>query len=318
MPRRRRTITGARTPSQQRANLQRIHDQQHQETKEERESRLAAHATYMTHYHLSQNADNDTSGQVPQQNVQPNSSTGHAAAHMVQFLARRFPLQVDPFSIGTLTTKCSFCNALLFQKENHNCCHKGKVKLPPLAPYPTELKDLFTTDTPQAQNFRANIRSYNSSMAFTSFGANIVSPPGHGPYAFRLHGQVYHRSGSLHPPQGTTPCYSQLYILETSQALQARMQQPANQQCLPDVTSLLQNVLQRTNPYAAAYKQMQQVEAEQRRIADQNGTPQPVVTMHILRGGDQRRYNDPRQDEIAVVFSSPDGAPPHKRYCCAS
>ncbi|XP_014674663.1 PREDICTED: uncharacterized protein LOC106814819 [Priapulus caudatus] len=212
-----------------------------------------------------------------------------------------------------MTTPCSFCNALLFPNENHNCCHKGKVQLPPSPPYPTELKDLFTTSTPQARNFRANIRNYNSSMAFASFGANIVTPPGRGPYAFRLHGQVYHRSGSLHPPQGTTPSFSQLYILDAGQALQARMQQPANQQCLPDVMSLLQRVLQETNPYAASYKHMQEVEAEQLRLADENGTPPPAVTMHILRGGDQRRYNDPRQDEIAVVFSSPDGAPPHNR-----
>lgn len=138
-------------------------------------------------------------------------------------------------------------------------------------------------------------------------------PPGRGPYVFRLHGQVYHRSGSLHPSDGKTPLYSQLYIMEGNQSVDARLQQSANEHCRRDTMLILTDVINSVNPYAAAYKQMQQVELEEEDYAlAQNSTPSSV-TMHILRGSDQRRYNNPKQDEVAIIFSSRDGAPPQER-----
>lgn len=229
------------------------------------------------------------------------------------FIAKRYPPNVNPFSLGKMDKECSFCHALHFAGENPNCCHKGKVTLPPLAPYPQELMQLLTQNTPESCNFRDHIRQYNSSVAFASFGANIVKPSSFGPYAFRLHGQIYHRSGCLHPSAGTTPSYSQLYIMEASQAVDIRLQNSANEACRRDTVSLLTNVIARTNPYAAAFKQMEQVEREEQdRAFAENRTPS-LVTMHILRGHDQRRYNNPQQDEVAVIFSSQDGAPPHLR-----
>ncbi|KAK7089794.1 hypothetical protein V1264_024238 [Littorina saxatilis] len=231
----------------------------------------------------------------------------------IPFLARLFPPKVNPFSLGKMNQMCSFCQAFHFLKENHNCCHKGKVQLPPLATYPQEIEQLLTRNTPQSLNFREHIRQYNSSLAFASFGANIALPPGKGPYAFRLHGQVYHRSGCLHPSDVDTAAYSQLYIMEGNQAVDARLQNSHNEHCRRDTMMLLTNLINRTNPYAAAYKQMQQVEVEEeaRALAD-NRTPSSV-TMHILRGPDQKRYNNPQQDELAVIFSSHDGAPPQER-----
>ena len=134
-----------------------------------------------------QQRDNDQENQPPQQ--PPN-----------RFIGRRFPPQFQTYSVGQLSIECEFCNALRFLNERANCCHNGKVMLQPLKPYPPELEALFTNDDGQSKNFKSNIRNYNSAMAFASFGAQVVSPSGHGPYTFRIHGQIYHQSGPLHPP----------------------------------------------------------------------------------------------------------------------
>lgn len=241
------------------------------------------------------------------------AGTMHHLPRQQPFVARLFPPQVDPFSLGKMDQTCPFCQALHFAGEKHNCCHKGKIKLPDLGICPPEIKQLLTTNTPQSLNFCEHIRQYNSSLAFASFGANIALPPGRGPYAFRIHGQVYHRTGCLHPSGDQTPSYSQLYIMEGNRAVDARLENSHNQNCRRDTMMLLTNVINRTNPYAAAYKQMQQVEFEEEARARAEQRAPSSVTMHILRGHDQRRYNNPLQDEVAVIFSSHDGAPPQAR-----
>ena len=77
-----------------------------------------------------------------------------------------------------------YCGALRFEREQLNCCHNGKVSLPPLQEYPEILRLLFYADNAEGSNFRRNIRNYNSALAFASFGANIRPPPGRGPYCF--------------------------------------------------------------------------------------------------------------------------------------
>ena len=70
---------------------------------------------------------------------------------------------------------------------------------------------------------------------------------------------------------------------------------------------ILTTVLHRVNKYAAAFRFMFEVEQEQNAIAAQNATEPPVVTMYIKREHDQRRYNEPRHDEVVAVFVSNDG-----------
>ena len=209
---------------------------------------------------------------------------------------------------------CQFCGAYRFRGEELNCCHNGKVLLPPLPEYPPEFQQLLTSNNEQSRNFKENIRQYNSSVSFASFGAKTATPPGRGPYTFRLHGQIYHRAGCLHPPDTAAPSYSQLYIIEANHAIQARLQHAQNQHCRQDVMTILTTVLNRVNPYAAQYIIMQEVEQEQLRLAAENNTVPRTVTMNIMRGSDPRRYNNPtRTDEVAAIFISPDGVPPHDR-----
>ena len=91
---------------------------------------------------------------------------------------------------------------------------------------PAPLYNLFTADTPQAKDFRANIVQYNAALAFTSLGVKVDrSVLGHGPPVFRIHGELRHLSGSLLPEETAPPFYSQLYIYDPHAAYQYRISQ---------------------------------------------------------------------------------------------
>ena len=108
-----------------------------------------------------------------------------------QYIGRRPNPTVPRFSIGLADQICQYCSATRFHGEKLNCCHNGKVFLPQLFPYPDELRELLIGNDEKSKNFQDNIRQYNSAMAFASFGANITSHVGRGPYSFRIHGQIY-------------------------------------------------------------------------------------------------------------------------------
>ncbi|XP_057310674.1 uncharacterized protein LOC130648635 [Hydractinia symbiolongicarpus] len=211
--------------------------------------------------------------------------------------------------------KCEYCQALKFENENcFKCCHTGKVALDNLSPYPQELGELLTnTDTVQAKNFQSNIRKYNGAVAFASFGANLRPPPGRGPPCFRICGQIWHRVGGLHPPEGQTPVFNQLYIYEEGGALNERMARQENNGYRENVMQTVQDVMDRVSPFAAAYRYMAEVEAEElNQAAAQNRAPSEV-RMYMRVGNDRKRYNLPHHDEVAAVFVGQDGAPPGNR-----
>ena len=109
-------------------------------------------------------------------------------------------------------------NANPTNKSYSICCGKGKefIRQPPPAPEP--LYDLFYNDDAKSKKFKKNIRTYNSMFSFTSIGGKVDDTINQGrvPYVFRLHGQTYHRMGSLLPEAGQNPKFAQLYIYDTT------------------------------------------------------------------------------------------------------
>ncbi|XP_057290909.1 uncharacterized protein LOC130613606 [Hydractinia symbiolongicarpus] len=207
------------------------------------------------------------------------------------------------------------CQVIKFENEEcFKCCHNGKVALDNLSPYPEQLRQLLTNnDTAQARNFQMNIRKYNSAVSFASFGANLRPPPGRGPPCFRICSQIWHRVGDLHPPEGQTPVFNQLYIYEAGRALNERMARPENNGCREDVMQTVQDIMNRVSPFAAAYRYMAEVEADEiAQAAAENRVPSEV-RMCMRVGSDRRRYNLPHHDEVAAVFVGQDGAPPGNR-----
>ncbi|UYV66814.1 hypothetical protein LAZ67_4002941 [Cordylochernes scorpioides] len=124
------------------------------------------------------------------------------------------------------------------------CCHKGKIGLPE-QDYPEYLETLMNGVDHNSKKFMENIRSYNSSLAFASMGANIATPPGYGPYCFRIHGQIYHRTGTLHPVGEQPPKFAQLYILDTAEATRERLSIPENHGCDENVLNKLAELLEK-------------------------------------------------------------------------
>ncbi|XP_047136847.2 uncharacterized protein LOC124813603 [Hydra vulgaris] len=226
-------------------------------------------------------------------------------------------IAIESNYLGELNHNCQYCSAKKFLNETHFlCCHSGKVALAPLSLYPPLLTGLMTgnhVDHAVNQNFFKHIRSYNSSLSFASFTAEIAPPSNNGPFCFRVCGQILHRVGNLRPAEGCLPKYCQLYIYDPNAAVSFRIEQPGNDGCIHELMQLLQTLINQENPFALAFKNMAEVEDEEIRQAALEGRPTSVVRMSFLEGHDRRRYNLPSHEEVATVFVGDDGAPPASR-----
>ena len=227
----------------------------------------------------------------------------------VHFLARTHNHPVQ-FSIGRCEYQCPHCSAYRFPNESLNCCEKGKVRIHLYNNFPEELKQLYISRDANSKNFKQNIRQFNSSMAFASMGAQLAPPAGNGPYCFRIHGQLYHRTGDLHPAPGQLPQYGQLYIIEGDQAVQSRLARRENSHCSPAVMAILHQTMSQCNPYVAAYAHMHEIEQFEEERSHNNDLPMPQIKMVFKTALDERRYNEPVHDEVAAVFVGQEGAPP--------
>ena len=240
----------------------------------------------------------------------------HRAACKVIVSENRFALHY----CGEMNLICQECGAKHFKAERppdkkfSQCCRKGRVILPPPKECPQPLAGLLQGTHPKAKSFMTKIRNYNSALAFASMGANISAPPGRGPYCFRIHGQVYHNTASVGDTEN--PKYADLYFIDAAQAIDYRASVEANGGCCRDLMQELDQMLRENHPYAAIYKMMRQVLEDEFRQAQAENRPHQVVGM-IIRSDrknlDQRRYNSPTVNEIAVIFKSSNGEPPADR-----
>jgi hypothetical protein len=202
---------------------------------------------------------------------------------------------------------CRFCGALHWLAERTSnsskrspkfgtCCNHGKVILPPLHEPPPALRGLLTAQDSEAKEFREHIREYNSALSFTSLGVkpdkSILN--GRGPYVFRLHGVLYHLSGSLLPEPGDTPKYAQLYIHDPQSALNHRMTN--NPDRSPTTMQLLQTMLRSNHRYAAVYKQAYEI------LAEYPDADEASIQLRVDPSRDRRRYNLPTVDEVAIII----------------
>jgi hypothetical protein len=136
----------------------------------------------------------------------------------------------EPLNLGAPTFSCTHCAALFWfeerlrrdrhtQNPKYNLCRKGGRLLLPRYQEPLQpLMSLLASNyVPLSRHFFDHIRQYNSMFAMTSMGARIIDSinDGHGPYVFKISGQVCHRIGSLIPSPGARPEYAQLYLFDT-------------------------------------------------------------------------------------------------------
>jgi hypothetical protein len=159
-----------------------------------------------------------------------------AAVALLPRARRPFSPAWQVHDLGHMNVVCSGCGALHWMDEKLSssrqnnikfgmCCFSGKMDLPNLHEPPPELHQLLTGTDDVAKNFRKNIRRYNNALAMTSLGCKTDDSlnQGGGPYVFKVHGKLTHRSGSLLPPPNGHPTYAQLYIYDPEDALNYRM-----------------------------------------------------------------------------------------------
>jgi hypothetical protein len=78
---------------------------------------------------------------------------------------------------------------------------------------------------------------------------------GRGPPLFKIHGQVYHRMGSLLPSDDGPPKFIQLYIYDTANEVHNRLEclssdDGTHGSLKPSVVAVLIKMLDKNNPFA--------------------------------------------------------------------
>jgi hypothetical protein len=183
------------------------------------------------------------------------------------------------------------------------CCKGGKIRLETYKKPPEPLCTLLQFDgDARSKRFLRQIRSYNSLFAFTSLGAAVdrTINSGNAPYVFKINGVVHHRIGTLLPHQGTRPRFAQLYIYDTENEIQNRLNlfesdDNTRVQPDPDTALSLMNMLNENNQLVKAFRYARE------RIEEEPGKE---VTLRLLgcNTRDDVRYNLPSSGEIAAVI----------------
>lgn len=109
----------------------------------------------------------------------------------------------------------------------------------------------------KTEHFKQHIRTYNSLFQFTSLGGKVDKKinNGRGPYCFKLNGQNYHLIVSLTPTMGQSPKFCQLYVYDTENEIQNRMNAvPGTDQLDPEIVQGLLDMLDQNNKLAEGYR----------------------------------------------------------------
>ena len=119
-----------------------------------------------------------------------------------------------------------------------------------------------------------------------------------GIYTFRTQGALHHSMGSLLPPPGERPRFTQVYMFDSAQEqLDLRSETHPNLQL--DVLQLLSAVLRVVNPYVQFWKDSAERIAENEQLTIR-------LTMLDPKVQDPRRYNRPTVDEVAAIIVQPE------------
>ena len=247
--------------------------------------------------------------------IDPELHEGHEPVPVEDHqIFQEFPAQ---HHLGDMANRCPHCQAKYFQEECTQriftkCCFQGKISLPPIQLPSQDVVELFTGYTAHSKHFLDNIRHYNAALSMASWNATLTEHPGRGPQLVTIHGQPYHLTAAQEAPEGQPPQYAQLYILDTNEALQQRVNDPRNADLRPDIIQLLQDELIAVNPYARQYQNMGQVLRRERETAAANNQPvQPVRMVIATRPFNNGCYANPMAAEIAAVYVGHDGAAPN-------
>ncbi|KAL3651518.1 hypothetical protein CASFOL_004520 [Castilleja foliolosa] len=220
---------------------------------------------------------------------------------------------IEYWDIGDPDCTCQYCHAYFWYDERvrqmhntstpqyPNCCLKGKVILPQIKKPPQLMLDLTNGNTSRSKHFIQNIRSYNSMFAFTSMGGKIDNSVnrGNSPPIFKIHGQNYHRIGSLLPTEGQQAKFAQLYIHDTTNEVSNRINSvrscDVESNLQEDIVADLKTMLDENNILVQSFRMAKEKLTE---TVDKN------VSLKLIgkRGPQVRTYNLPEVSEVAALI----------------
>jgi len=155
-----------------------------------------------------------------------------------------------------------------------------------------------TGDNYSSREFHNNIQQYNAAFAMTSVGVkinNLVTRQS-GPYCFKIQEELYHLTGALFSYGDHPPTYAQIYILDTAEQLYVRRLN--NRNLDPVVMDDLQTMLLDNHLYISHYCHAYELIRE-KPVEEQE---EITIRLHINLQQDQRTYNLPTAEEIAVII----------------
>ncbi|CAG8602047.1 484_t:CDS:2, partial [Diversispora eburnea] len=140
----------------------------------------------------------------------------------------------------------------------------------------------------------------DESHAFTSLEVNINKSilNDHGPYSFRVNGELCHYMGSLLPELNNKAIYAQLYIHDSDLAHNIRMEN--NKTLNVDTMWKIQELLYENHTFYPLYKQAHEILQQ----AEEKGETSKDLTayLHFRKSTDKRCYNLPTANEIAIIL----------------
>ncbi|XP_010480905.1 PREDICTED: uncharacterized protein LOC104759705 [Camelina sativa] len=214
---------------------------------------------------------------------------------------------------------CEHCGAIFWYGERLNkrrnaknpkfaaCCMQGQITLPSLKESPELLWQLLTGDDELARNFKDNIRAYNMIFSFTSIGGRVdhCVPKGRGPQMFALQGENYHLMGALKPKPGELAKFLQLYIIDTANEVENRMnimsngKDPDNGQgkkkFRKEIIESIIKLLNQINPHVDAFRSAR----DRFNTNDEERFHMRIIAKRTTGG---RLYNMPTASEVAALI----------------
>uniref|UniRef100_A0A0R0LIE8 ATP-dependent DNA helicase n=1 Tax=Glycine max TaxID=3847 RepID=A0A0R0LIE8_SOYBN len=190
--------------------------------------------------------------------------------------------------------ECRHCNAKMWYDERISkdrnttspkftlCCGDGKVELPLLQSPPKYLERLlFDGKASDSKNYQCNIRTYNMMFAFTSAGIKLDKSI---------------NESSLLPMLGKQPKFSQLYIFDTQNEVENRINTMSQHvEIQLEIVSTLSQMLDEYNVHAKSFRMARD------RLTDSQ-VDNVKLRMIAAREKDGRTYNLPNVSEVAALI----------------
>ncbi|CEP15463.1 hypothetical protein [Parasitella parasitica] len=186
------------------------------------------------------------------------------------------------------------------------CCAAGvQAMVEPLQALAAIIVDYLTRDNATGKEFMKNICTYYSALIFTTsmisdLDRRYVNEEHGDHHAFRIRGNV-HSSLSLEliPIENNLiqqPRFTQIYIFDSANELQNRMNVASNCDVNPHTMQSLRNMTHEVNPFVDLFKTMEEIDTEQ-----PGGMRDIRMVLHAESSPKARRYKAPTDDEIGVL-----------------